>query len=60
MEQKKLENELQKILIGNPSRIDPDEPVEYQVEFLPYDKKWEFPRRRLRLGSLLSGIWYFI
>jgi hypothetical protein len=26
--------------------------MEYQTEFLPYDKKWEFPRKRLRLGLL--------
>jgi hypothetical protein len=41
-------------LDGDPSRIDPDVPLEYQTEFLPYDKKWEFPRKRLRLGSCLK------
>ncbi len=50
---KKKKNELEKLLNGDPDRIDPDVPMEYQTEFLPYDKKWEFPRKRLRLGSLV-------
>ena len=49
---RKAEKELEAILNGDPSRIDPDVPMEYQTEFLPYDKKWEFPRKRLRLGLL--------
>ena len=48
----KQKNELEKLLDGDPDRIDPDKPMEYQTEFLPYDKKWEFPRKRLRLGLL--------
>jgi hypothetical protein len=44
------------ILNGDPSKIDPDVPMEYQTEFLPYDKKWEFPRKRLRLGLLFFNI----
>ena len=24
--------------------------IEEQIEFLPYDKRWEFPRNRLKLG----------
>ncbi len=44
------------ILNGDPSKIDPDVPMEYQTEFLPYDKKWEFPRQRLRLGMLFANI----
>jgi hypothetical protein len=45
---------LERILGGDPGRIDPNVPIEYQTEFLPYDKKWEFPRKRLRLGLLFS------
>jgi hypothetical protein len=48
-----VENELEKLLNGDPDRIDPDVPMEYQTIFLPYDKEWEFPRKRLRLGLLL-------
>jgi hypothetical protein len=48
----KKKRELEKLLNGDPARIDPDLPMEYQTEFLPYDKKWEFPRKRLRLGLL--------
>ncbi len=44
--------------IGDPDRIDPDVPIEYQTEFLPYDKKWEFSgnfqRRDSRLGSFFA------
>jgi hypothetical protein len=43
---------LERILSGDPGRIDPNVPIEYQTQFLPYDKKWEFPRKRLRLGLL--------
>ena len=28
-----------RLLNGDPDRIDPDVPMEYQTEFLPYDKK---------------------
>jgi hypothetical protein len=51
-----VKKQLAKRLNGDPSRIDPDVPVEYQTEFLPYDKKWEFPRKRLRLGLLFANI----
>jgi hypothetical protein len=49
----KKKKELEKLLNGDPDRIDPDVPIEYQTKFLPYDKKWEFPRKRLRLGLLI-------
>jgi hypothetical protein len=52
LEKKKVENELEQLLNGDPGRIDPDVPMEYQTIFLPYDKEWEFPRKRLRLGLL--------
>ena len=48
-------NELEKLLNGDPDRIDPDKPMECQTEFLPYDKEWEFPRKRLRLGLFLTS-----
>jgi hypothetical protein len=51
-----VEKQLEKRLNGDPTRIDPDVPMEYQTEFLPYDKKWEFPRKRLRLGWLFANI----
>jgi hypothetical protein len=51
-----VEKQLENRLNGDPSRIDPDVSMEYQTEFLPYDKKWEFPRKRLRLGLLFDII----
>ncbi|EFX73293.1 hypothetical protein DAPPUDRAFT_325477 [Daphnia pulex] len=37
-------------------RIDPNLPIDYQTEFLPYDKRCEFPRNRLKLvGKLGEG-----
>jgi hypothetical protein len=51
-----VENELEQLLNGDPDRIDPDKPMEYQTIFLPYDKEWEFPRKRLRLGLLFFNI----
>lgn len=47
---KNLEKEIQERLNGNPGGIDPNLPIEYQTEFLPYDKGCEFPKNRLRLG----------
>lgn len=35
---------------GNPESINPDLPIDEQTELLPYDKRWEFPRDRLKLG----------
>lgn len=37
---------------GNPDSINPDLPIDEQTELLPYDKRWEFPRERLKLGEL--------
>jgi FMS-like tyrosine kinase 1 len=31
--------------------INPELPVDEQAELLPYDKKWEFPRDKLKLGE---------
>jgi len=35
---------------GDPDRINPEISVEEQVDLLPYDLKWEFPRNRIILG----------
>ncbi|XP_046451546.1 vascular endothelial growth factor receptor 2-like [Daphnia pulex] len=45
---------LLKFLNGNPKQINNQSPVEEQVEFLPYDRRWEFPRNRLKLGIQLG------
>ena len=37
---------------GNVSLINPKEPLGEQTEFMPYNKIWEFPESRLRLGKL--------
>ncbi|KZC13755.1 Vascular endothelial growth factor receptor 1, partial [Dufourea novaeangliae] len=34
--------------------LNPDLTVDGQMELLPYDKKWEFPRERLTLGKILG------
>ncbi|KZC11067.1 Vascular endothelial growth factor receptor 3, partial [Dufourea novaeangliae] len=38
--------------------LNPDLTVDDQAELLPYDKKWEFPRERLKLGELLVIVEY--
>ncbi|EFX73005.1 hypothetical protein DAPPUDRAFT_110251 [Daphnia pulex] len=44
-----------KLLMGNPDEvIDDQTPIEYQIEYLPYDRRWEFPRNRLKLGVQLG------
>ncbi|XP_034181640.2 PDGF- and VEGF-receptor related isoform X1 [Osmia lignaria lignaria] len=35
--------------------LNPDMTVDDQAELLPYDKKWEFPRERLKLGKKLGS-----
>ncbi|XP_012148216.1 PDGF- and VEGF-receptor related isoform X2 [Megachile rotundata] len=35
--------------------LNPDLTVDDQAELLPYDKKWEFPRDRLKLGKKLGS-----
>ncbi|XP_059350096.1 LOW QUALITY PROTEIN: fibroblast growth factor receptor 1-like [Daphnia carinata] len=49
-----LEKEIQGRLDGNPDGIDPNLPIDYQTEFLPYDKRCEFSKHRLRLGKQLG------
>lgn len=41
---------------GAMDSINPELPVDDQTELLPYDKKWEFPRDKLKLGEYL----YFV
>ncbi|XP_045034350.1 vascular endothelial growth factor receptor 1 isoform X3 [Daphnia magna] len=50
----KMEKEIQRRLDGNPDGIDLNLPIDYQTEFLPYDKRCEFPKDRLRLGKQLG------
>jgi serine/threonine protein kinase len=45
-----------RLLNGNANQINNQSPIEDQVEFLPYDRRWEFPRHRLKLGSFLFSI----
>jgi hypothetical protein len=43
---------MKKLLKGNSKEINPELLIEEQIELLPYDKRWEFPRNRLKLGLL--------
>ncbi|XP_057377778.1 mast/stem cell growth factor receptor kita-like isoform X2 [Daphnia carinata] len=43
-----------RLLNGNVDQLNTQSPIEEQVEFLPYDKRWEFPRNRLKLGVVLG------
>ncbi|KAK4029982.1 hypothetical protein OUZ56_022939 [Daphnia magna] len=54
VDKKKMEKEIQGRLDGNPDGLDPNLPIDYQTEFLPYDKRCEFPKDRLRLGKQLG------
>jgi len=38
-------------LAGDPEKINPDIPIEEQIDLLPYDVNWEFPRERLDIGE---------
>ena len=38
------------LLKGNVKALNPELPIDEQMNLLPYEKMWEFPRKRLRLG----------
>ncbi|KAF7266631.1 hypothetical protein GWI33_020129 [Rhynchophorus ferrugineus] len=40
---------------GNPEHINPEIGIDDQAELLPYDKKWEFPIEKLKLGKQLGS-----
>lgn len=53
--EKEIRNELRKMGLshfegGATECLNPDLGVDDQAELLPYDKKWEFPREKLKLG----------
>ncbi|RWS12832.1 Vascular endothelial growth factor receptor 3-like protein, partial [Dinothrombium tinctorium] len=39
---------------GQIEMFNPDMPLDEQVELLPYDHRWEFPKERLKLGRTLG------
>jgi FMS-like tyrosine kinase 1 len=39
---------------GNPESINPELTLDEQADLLPYDKKFEFPREKLKLGKQLG------
>jgi hypothetical protein len=39
------------LLRGNPNEMNEDLSLDDQIEILPYDRRWEFPRNRLKLGN---------
>ena len=50
-----LINNRLKLLEGNLDRINPDSPLEDQLDLLPYDSKYEFPSNHLVLGKQLGA-----
>lgn len=64
----KLKDELAKAGLlyfenGAVENWNPDLGIEEQAELLPYDKKWEFPREKLKLGKvfiLITRIFIYI
>nr|CAD7196039.1 unnamed protein product [Timema douglasi] len=40
---------------GAMDNMNPELPLDEQAELLPYDKKWEFPRDKLKLGKQLGA-----
>jgi FMS-like tyrosine kinase 1 len=53
MHQELIINRL-KLLDGNLERINPNLPMEDQVDLLPYDNKYEFPSSNLVLGEIFD------
>lgn len=40
---------------GLPDQLNPDLDLNEQADLLPYDKRFEFPREKLKLGQQLGG-----
>lgn len=40
---------------GSPDSINPELALDEQADLLPYDKKYEFPREKLKLGKQLGA-----
>ena len=51
MKRELIETDLMHFVDGALECINPDLTIDDQAELLPYDKKWEFPRERLKLGK---------
>jgi hypothetical protein len=47
---------VRKLLEGNKKELNRQLSIEEQTEYLPYDKRWEFPRYRLKLGKCLRPL----
>ncbi|XP_046456190.1 vascular endothelial growth factor receptor 2-like [Daphnia pulex] len=43
------------LLKGKPNEMNDDLSLDDQIEILPYDRRWEFPRNRLKLGVQLGA-----
>jgi len=37
--------------VGQIEMFNPDMPLDEQIELLPYDPRYEFPKERLKLGN---------
>ena len=44
----------ERLLQGDPDKMNSELPLEEQVALLSYDPKWEFPRNQLVLGIIIS------
>lgn len=47
--------ELESFELGNTEGINPNLKLDEQADLLPYDKRYEFPREKLKLGRKLGG-----
>jgi hypothetical protein len=43
---------LEHLLQGDITQMNLNEPLDEQTDLLSYDKRWEFPRNRLKLGNI--------
>lgn len=53
MQKKQIFRSATKLLKGKPIEINKNLNIQEQVELLAYDKRWEFPRNRLKFGTPL-------
>ncbi len=46
-------------LDGKPDAMNPDLLLHEQIDFIPYDKKYEFPKEKLKLGNNRESLVHF-
>lgn len=48
-------NDVKEIYVNAAQNVDPEKPINDQVDLLPYDRNYEFPKKNLKIGKVLGS-----